>query len=106
MAKKEVTKSLADEENLWHGSVVCFPMPQWPADDPRSQTSAEAVAQALDAAITKGMDELSDGTAPFAHDVEPKPGAAVEAFNMIDLTTGDYVVAWRVACRVRAKHAN
>jgi len=98
--------SEADEENLWHGSVVRFPMPQWPADDPRSQTSAEAVAKAVDAAITNGMDGLRAGTAAFAHDVEPKPGAAVEAFNMIDLTTGDYVVAWRVACRVRAKHAN
>jgi len=98
--------SKADEENLWHGSVVRFPIPQWTADDPASQSSAEAVAKALDAAITRGMDGLRDGTAPFARDVEPKPGAAVEAFNLIDLTTGDYVVAWRVACRVRAKHAN
>jgi hypothetical protein len=51
------------------------------------------------------MDELREGTAAL-HTTSNQPGAAVEAFNMIDLTTGDYVVAWRVACRVRAKHAN
>ena len=42
----------------------------------------------------------------FAPDVEPMPGACVEAFDIVDVHTGEHIMVWRVATRERSKHAN
>ena len=56
--------------------------------------------------IHDGMTALTDGTTEFAHDVEPVPRASVEVTDLFDISTGDHVMVWRVACRNRSKHAN
>jgi hypothetical protein len=83
---------------MYHGGIV---RASFGPDDRDAKKHADAVVASID----RGLEALNNGC-EFAPDVEPVPGAAVEAFDIFDIETGDSVVAWRVPCRVRSKHAN
>jgi hypothetical protein len=85
---------------MHHGGVVRAPGSFDRADDEK----VSALLEAFNRSIEDGMLALSNG-AEFAPNVEPVPGALVEAFDFIDIHTGEHVTVWRVATRERNKHA-
>ena len=93
--------SQAADTVMHHGGVVRAPGPFNRADDEK----VSALVEALNRSIKDGMTALENGTLEFAPDVEPVPGARVEAFDTFDVHTGEHVMVWRVATRERNKHA-
>lgn len=89
--KIDVTSGWNDIESP-HGGVLRFPGP-YPRKDP------EADSQAMVDFLKKGLETLRNGTSRFCSDVEPDPAADVQLFEMFDIETGEYIFAWRVACR-------
>lgn len=80
---------------IWHGGMLRSKYPQ------ESRAAGTKLAAEFDMAIRKGVQALEDGTCEFVPDMEPIPNAAVEAFDIFDVTSGDYLLIWRIPCRER-----
>jgi hypothetical protein len=93
--------SKAAETAMHHGGVVSAPGPFDRVDEEK----VSALVQAFNRSIKDGIRALENGASEFAKDVEPMPGACVEAFDICDVHTGEHVMVWRVATRKRSKHA-
>ncbi len=85
---------------MCHGGIVSEQGPFGGDDD-----KAERAAQRFSDSIESGMSALENGTSPYAADVEPVPGAAIEYFDIFDVE-GKHHMIWRVACRERKAFAN
>lgn len=90
-----------DLDTMYHGGIVRTSGPY-----PKEADAGERLAKEFHESIAAGLSALENGTSPFVPDMEAVPGAAVEAFDIFDIQSGDHIMIWRVACRERSKHAN
>ncbi len=82
---------------IYHGGVLRL---RSPFNSPETEdiAAADRVAGEVASHITALREGRPPHMAPF---VEVDPGAEVEQFPFVDADTGEYVIAWRIACRHR-----
>ncbi len=76
----------------FHGGVVRLQVPYTEITETKAAHSVERVLQAIES----GLAQIEGQTNPY---LMVGLDATVETVDVFDVSTGDYVVIWRVACR-------